>query len=141
MEALLGVMGEMTDPVTAVEKGKGKKVLAKKRKASDHEAEVARAVAAAAEATEVGGRSGSLRIGFELTAAQRRAVLQVEQQHRSPPSTIMLGARQVQIDVREPAQQEVETQEEETEAQPEEQPLQRLTLARTQAASRSGTQR
>jgi len=39
---------------------KGKKVISKKRKASDREAEVARAVAAAAEATEAGGRRGSL---------------------------------------------------------------------------------
>jgi hypothetical protein len=42
-------------------------VLAKKRKASDREAEVARAVAAVAEATEAGGRLGSLWIGSELT--------------------------------------------------------------------------
>jgi hypothetical protein len=61
---------------TAAEKGKGKKVLAKKRKASDGEVEVARAVAVAAEAAKAGGRSGSLRNGFELTATQRRAVLQ-----------------------------------------------------------------
>jgi hypothetical protein len=59
----------------ATEKGKGKKVLAKKRKARDHEAEVARAVAAEIEAVEVGGRLGSLQIGSELTSAQRRAVL------------------------------------------------------------------
>ena len=65
--------------LTAVEKGKGKKVLAKKRKASDREAEVARAVAAAAEATEAGGCLGSLQIRSEFTTAQRRAVVQVEQ--------------------------------------------------------------
>jgi len=35
----------------------------------DREAEVARAVAVAAEAVEVGGRRGSLWIGFELTTA------------------------------------------------------------------------
>jgi len=93
---------------TATEKGKGKKVLAKKRKASDCEAEVARAVAAAAEAAEVGGRSGSLWIGSELTATQRHAVLQAEQLHGSPPSTIMLGGRQVRIDVRDPTRKETE---------------------------------
>ena len=94
---------------TAAEKGKGKKVLAKKRKASDCEAKVARAVTAA-EATEAGGRLGSLWIGSELTAAQRRVVLQAEQLHGSPPGTIMLGGRQVRIDVREPGQEETETE-------------------------------
>ena len=64
---------------TAIEKGKGKKVLAKKRKAGDCEAEVAKEVAAAAEAAEEGGRSGALRIGTDLTPAQRRAVLEIEQ--------------------------------------------------------------
>jgi len=124
---------------TAAKKGKGKKVLAKKRKASDQEAEVAHIVAATAEGAEVGGRLGSLWIGSELTTAQRRAVLQVEQQHGSPPGTIMLGEHQVRIDVRELAQEEPETQEE-TEAQPKEQPLRRSTRARTQAASRPATQ-
>jgi len=52
---------------SAVEKGKGKKLATKKCKASDREAEVAEAVAAAAEAAERGGRSGSLRIGDDLT--------------------------------------------------------------------------
>ena len=54
--------------LSAAEKGKGKKVLAKKRKASDREAEAARAVAAAAEAAEAGGRSGSLQIVSKLMA-------------------------------------------------------------------------
>ena len=39
------------------------------------EAEVAQAVAAAAEAAERGGRSGALRIGDVLTPQQRCAVL------------------------------------------------------------------
>jgi hypothetical protein len=39
-----------------VEKGKGKKVMTKKRIVSDREAEVAEAVAAAAEVAERGGR-------------------------------------------------------------------------------------
>ena len=39
----------------------------KKRKASDRDAEVAEAVAAAAEAAERGGGSGALRIGDDLT--------------------------------------------------------------------------
>jgi len=41
--------------------------------------------------------------------AQRHAVLQVEQQLGSPPSTIILGGHQVRIDVRELAQEELET--------------------------------
>ena len=51
-------------PLTAAEKGKRKKVMTKKRKASDREAEVAEA-----EAAERGGCSGALRIGSELTPA------------------------------------------------------------------------
>ena len=58
--------------LTGAEKGKGKKVMTKMRKASDREAEIA-------EAAERGGRSGALRIGSNLMPAQRRAVLQVEQ--------------------------------------------------------------
>ena len=42
--------------LTTVEKGKGKKVMTKKRIVSDREAEVAEAVAAAAEVAERGGR-------------------------------------------------------------------------------------
>jgi len=70
--------GDLPRRLTAVEKGKGKKVMTKKRKASDREVEVAEAVAAAAEAAKRGGRLGALRIGLDLTLAQRRAVLQVE---------------------------------------------------------------
>ena len=44
-------------------------MLAKKRKASDREAEVSCAVAAAIEATELGGHQGSLQIGSELMTA------------------------------------------------------------------------
>jgi hypothetical protein len=83
----------------AVEKGNGKKVLAKKRKATDQEAEIAEAVAAAAEAAERGGRSGALRIGSDLMPAQRCVVLETEQGHGTPPGTIMLGGRPVRIDV------------------------------------------
>jgi len=59
--------------LTAIEKGK--KVVSKKRKVSDREAEAARAVPAAAEVAEGEGRRGSLRIGSELMSAQRHAVL------------------------------------------------------------------
>ena len=85
--------------LTAVEKGKGKKLATKKRKASDREAEIAKAVAAAAEATERGGHLGALRIGSDLLTAQRHALLEVEARHGSPPGTIMLGGQLVWIDV------------------------------------------
>jgi len=52
--------GDPPRRLTAAEKGNGKKLATKKRKASDREAEVA-------EATERGGRSGALRIGADLT--------------------------------------------------------------------------
>ena len=94
---------------TATEKGKGKKVLAKKRKSRDREVEIVEAVAAAAKAAERGGRSGALRIGSDLTPAQRLAVLEIEQRHGTPPGTIMLGGCRVKIDVREPGQKETET--------------------------------
>ena len=39
---------------------------------------MAEAVAAVVEAAERGGRSGALRIGADLSTAQRRAILEVE---------------------------------------------------------------
>ena len=124
--------------LTAVEKGKGKKLATKKRKANDREAEVAEAVEAAVEAAERGGRSGALRIGSNLMPAQRRAVLQVEAQQGTPPSTIMLGGQCVRINITEPEQEEPETKTEAEaqaegpiEVQQEEHPLRRLTRART----------
>ena len=60
-------------------------------------------MAAAAEEAERGGRSGALRIGADLSIAQRRAVLQVEARHGTPPCTIMLGGQRVRIDVTESA--------------------------------------
>ena len=52
--------------------------MTKKRKASDREAEIVDVVAAAAEAAERGGRLGALRIGSDLTLAQRSVVLEAE---------------------------------------------------------------
>jgi len=110
--------GDPPRRLSAAEKGKGKKLATKKRKASDREAEVAEAVAAAAEATERGGWSGALRIGADLTPRQRRAVLEVEAMHGSPPGTIMIGGQRVRINVRDPAQEDPDT-ETEVEAQAE----------------------
>jgi len=59
--------GDPPRRLSAAEKGKGKKLATKKRKASDREAKVAEAVAAAAEAAKRGGCSGALRIGVDLT--------------------------------------------------------------------------
>jgi len=83
--------GDPPHRLSAVEKGKGKKLATKKRKVSDREVEMAEAVAAVAEAAERGGRSGALRIGADLTPRQRRAVLEAEAHHGSPPGTIMTG--------------------------------------------------
>jgi len=101
--------GDPPRRLSAAQKGKGKKLATKKRKASDREAEVAEAVAAAAEAAERGGRLGALRIGADLTPRQRRAVLEAEALHRSPPSTIMLGGQHVRIAVRESTQEDSDT--------------------------------
>ena len=83
--------GDPPRRLSAAEKGKGKKLATKKRKVNDREAEVAEAVAAAAEAAERGGQLGALRIGADLTPHQRCAVLEAEARHGSPPGTIMLG--------------------------------------------------
>jgi len=98
--------GDPPRRLSAAEKGKGKKLATKKRKASDREVEIAEAVAAAAEAAERGGRSGALRIGADLTPHQRCAVLEAKARHGSPPGTIMLGGQRVRITVRDPAQED-----------------------------------
>ena len=95
--------GDPPRHLSAAEKGKGKKLATKKRKASDRDAEVAEAVAAAAEAAKRGGRSGALRIGDDLTPQQRRAVLETEALHGSPPGTVMIGGQRVRLVVRDPA--------------------------------------
>jgi hypothetical protein len=106
--------GDRPRRLSAAEKGKGKKLATKKRKASDRDAEVAEAVAAAAEAAERGGRSGALRIWDDLTPQQRRAVLQAEALHGSPPGTVTIGGQRIRLVVRDPAQEDPDT---ETEAQ------------------------
>ena len=73
---------------------------------------MAEAVVAAAEAAERGGCSGALRIGADLTPRQKRAVLQAEALHGSPPGTIMLGGQRVRIAVRDPDQEDPNTDKE-----------------------------
>jgi len=126
--------------LSAAEKGKGKKLATKKRKASDREAEVAEAVAAAVEAAERGGCSVALRIGDDLTPQQRCAVLQTEALHGSPPGTVMIGGQRVRIVVRDLAQEDPETEAQaEGPAEAQEQLLRRSTRARAQATPRTGT--
>jgi len=108
--------GDRPRRLSTVEKGKGKKLATKKRKASDRETEVAEAVAAAAEAAERGGRSGALRVRDDLTPQQRRAVLETKALHGSPPGTVMIGGQRVRLVVRDLAQEDPDT---EVEAQAE----------------------
>jgi len=136
--------GDPPRRLSAAKKGKGKKLATKKRKASDREAEVAEAIVAAAEAAKRGGRSGALRIGDDLTPQKWRVVLQAEALHGSPPGTVMIGGQRVRIVVRDPAQEDPDTETEAqaegpVEAQQQEQPLRRSTRARTQAVPRTGT--
>ena len=95
---------------------------------------MAKVVAAAAEAAERGGRLGALRIGADLTPQQRRAVLEVEALHGTPPGTIMLGGQRFRIAVQESAQEDPKTETEAEgpiEAQQKEQRLRRSTRTRT----------
>ena len=80
--------------LTAQEKGKVKKMITKKkRKFVDVETERAAIVAAAAERAERGGASGGVRIGDQLSPAQRAAVERIEASLGSPPRTVMLGGQ------------------------------------------------
>jgi len=137
--------GDPPRRLSAVEKGKGKKLATKKRKASDRDGEVTEAVAAAAEVAERGGRSGALKIGDDLTPWQRRAVLETEAFHGSPPGTVTIGGQRIRFVVRDSAQGDPDTKTEAqaegpAEGQEQEQPLRRSTRARTQATPRTGTQ-
>jgi len=101
--------GDPPHRLSAAEKGKGRKLATKKRKASDREAKVAEAVAVAAKAAERGGHLGALRIGDDLTPQQRRAVLQTEALHGYPPRTVMIGGQRVRLMVRDPAHEDPDT--------------------------------
>ena len=77
--------------LTAQEKGKAKKTMTKKHKFTDADTERAAAVAATAERAERGGSRGGVRIGDQLSPAQRAVIERTETLHGSPPRTIMLG--------------------------------------------------
>ena len=83
--------------LTAQQKGKAKMITKKKRKRHDVEAERAAAVAAATEHAKRGGSGDSIRIGDQLSPAQRAAVERIETSFGSPPRTIMLGGRRVSL--------------------------------------------
>lgn len=83
--------------LTEKEKAKGKiKVMTKKkRELADRDSEIAASVAAVAECAKRGGRASGVRIGDQLTPAQRATVEEAEIQHGSPRGTIMLGGQKM----------------------------------------------
>ena len=84
--------------VTAQQKGKVKTTTKKKHKRDDVETERATAVVAAVECAERGGSRGGIRIGDQLSPAQRATVKRIETRHGSPPRTVMLGGRRVSLE-------------------------------------------
>ena len=66
------------------------------------EAEIAAAVAAAAERAKRGGARSGVRIADQLSPAQRAAVERVESLHGSSVGAVMLGGRCVAIDESQP---------------------------------------
>ena len=86
--------------LTEQEKAKGlkKTITKKKHKCGDIEAERAAAVVAAAEHAERGGRGSSVRIGDQLSPAQRATLEEFEASHDSPPGSIMFGGQRVSLE-------------------------------------------
>ena len=82
----------------AQQKGKTKKTTKKKHKLDDVEAERAAAVAATAEHAKRGGSRSGIRIGDQLSLAQRAAIERIEASLGSPPGTIKLGGRRVSLE-------------------------------------------
>ena len=77
--------------LTAQQKGKAKNTTTKKCKFDDVEAERVAAAAITVERVEIGGSGSGIRIGDQLSLAQRAAVERIEASLGSPPGTIMLG--------------------------------------------------
>ena len=84
--------------LTAQQKGKAKKTTKKKQKLDDVEVERAAAMAAAAERAERGGSRSGVRIGDQLSPAQRTTIKRIEASLCSPPGSIMLGGRRVSLE-------------------------------------------
>ena len=72
-------------------KGPKKTITKKKHKRGDIEAERAMAVSAIVERAKRGGRGSGVRIGDQLSSAQRATVEEFEARHGSPCGIIMLG--------------------------------------------------
>ena len=84
--------------LTAQQKGKTKKTTKKKHKFDDVEAERAAVVATTAKRVKRGGSGSGIRIGDQLSLAQRATVERIEASLGSPPGTIMLGGRRVSLE-------------------------------------------
>ena len=84
--------------LTAQEKGKAKKTMMKKHKFADADIERAAAVVATVERAERGGAGSGIRIGNQLSPAQRVTVERIESSLGSPPGTVMLGGRRVSLE-------------------------------------------
>ena len=84
--------------LTAQQKRKAKTTTKKKSKRDDIEAERAEAVAAAVEHAERGGSGSGIRIGDQLSPAQRAAIEGIESSLGSPPGTIMLRGWRVSLE-------------------------------------------
>ena len=79
-------------------KGPEKTVTKKKRKRGDIDIERAAAVLATIEHAKRGGRGNGVRIGDQLSLAQRAAVEELEARHGSPCGTIMLRGQHVSLE-------------------------------------------
>ena len=77
--------------LTAQQRGKAKKTIKKMRKFDDVEAERAAVVVDTTERAEIGGSGSGIRIGDQLSPAQRATVERIVANLGSPPGTIMLG--------------------------------------------------
>ena len=55
-------------------------------------------MAATAERAERGGSRSGVRIGDQLSPAQRATVERIETRHGSPPRTVMLGGQRVSLE-------------------------------------------
>ena len=86
--------------LTEQEKAKGlkKTITKKKHKCGDIEAERETAMAATTECAERGGRGSGIRIGDQLSPAQRVAVEELETRYGSPCGTIRRGGQHVSLE-------------------------------------------
>lgn len=148
--------------LSAEQKQRGKVLSMKKRKRLDPDTERAIAAAKAVERAERGGSRGALRIGEQLSPAQRHAVERAEAHHGGPPGTAMIGGHRYSLDDPAPgttssadtvegattqgepqSQAKAQTQtESQTQTQLEQSlPLHRSTRARSSVSPRPKTQR